>query len=229
MKKLLIAILIVLLLFYITNPTSSEFESFLTNEIEKEIGNEESNNSKIEKYIDEIINFFMKEEIKHSVKRDNYYFFSLYTIDSIILEGEFIGIFRLFIPIELSYKSFDELTFNDKEDKAGEEKTITPTIVYNEYELGEMYSNIATENKIAKFNVLIEYTKSDVLTKIKNKKTKIQNNIYEIMRRAEFKDVQKPTGQKILREEIRQMIIETTDTDRKTISNIYFTEFIIQG
>ena len=102
-------------------------------------------------------------------------------------------------------------------------------IVYEEYELGEMYSNIATENKIAKFNVVIEYTDPEALTKLRNNKTQLMNNIYEIFRVEQFEEVQKPTGQKRLREKIQQMVIETIDSDRETISNIYFTEFIIQG
>lgn len=102
-------------------------------------------------------------------------------------------------------------------------------IQYEEYELGEMYSNIATENKIAKFNVVIEYTNQETLAKITSNKTILINNIYEIFRVEDFEDVQKPTGQKRLREKIQQMVIETLDSDQETISNIYFTEFIIQG
>jgi len=67
------------------------------------------------------------------------------------------------------------------------------------------------------------------LTKLRNNKTAIINNVYEIFRVEKFEEVQKPTGQKRLREKIQQMIIETIDSDRETISNIYFTEFIIQG
>lgn len=103
------------------------------------------------------------------------------------------------------------------------------TIVYEEYELGEMYSNIATENKIAKFNVVIEYTNPETLTKLRDNKTQITNNVYEIFRVQNFEDIQKPTGQQRLRERIQEMVIETIDSDRETISNIYFTEFIIQG
>ena len=102
-------------------------------------------------------------------------------------------------------------------------------IVYEEYELGEMYSNIATENKIAKFNIVIEYTNPEVLAKLRGNKTAIINNVYEIFRTEKFEDVQKPTGQKRLREKIQQMVIETLESDRETISNVYFTEFIIQG
>lgn len=102
-------------------------------------------------------------------------------------------------------------------------------IVYEEYELGEMYSNIATENKIAKVNIVIEYTNPEALVKLRNNKTAIMNNVYEIFRVEKFEDVQKPTGQKRLREKIQQMVIETIDSDRDTISNVYFTEFIIQG
>jgi len=113
------------------------------------------------------------------------------------------------------------LVFNSD---SGEEE-----IVYEEYELGEMYSNNAKENKIAKFNVVIEYTDPETLPKITKNKTAIMNNIYEIFRVEKFEDVQKATGQKRLREKIQQMVIETIDSDRETISNIYFTEFIIQG
>jgi flagellar FliL protein len=111
------------------------------------------------------------------------------------------------------------LVFNS--DSAEEE------IIYEEYELGEMYSNIATENKIAKFNVVIEYTDPEILPKITSNKTAIMNNIYEIFRVQNFEDIQKPTGQQRLRERIQQMVIETLESDNDTISNIYFTEFII--
>lgn len=103
-------------------------------------------------------------------------------------------------------------------------------IVYDEYEFGEMYSNIQTENKIAKFNVVIQYSGGEeTLGKITSNKTELINNIYEIFRVEEFEEIQKATGQRRLREKIQQMVIETIDSDSDIISNIFFKEFIIQG
>lgn len=102
-------------------------------------------------------------------------------------------------------------------------------IVYNEFELGEMYSNIADENKIAKFNIVIEYTNEETLAKITKNKTQLINNVYEIFRTEKYETINKATGQKRLREKVRQMIIETLESDESTITNVYFKEFIVQG
>jgi flagellar basal body-associated protein FliL len=102
-------------------------------------------------------------------------------------------------------------------------------VVYIEYELGELYTNIADESKILKFNVVIEYTDETLLDGLNHNKTKITNNIYEIFRRKTYDQTQSPSFQERTREEIKEMIIETLESDAETITNVYFLQFIIQG
>lgn len=102
-------------------------------------------------------------------------------------------------------------------------------VVYIEYEMGELYTNIADQSKILKFNTVIEYTDETLLDALTQNKSKIINNIYEIFRRKTYEQTQSPSFQERVREEIREMIIETLETDAETITNVYFLQFIIQG
>lgn len=102
-------------------------------------------------------------------------------------------------------------------------------VVYIEYEVGEMYTNLADEKKILKFNMVIEYTDEALADAIGQNKTKIVNNVYEIFRRKTYEQTQSPSFQERSREEIREMIIEILESDAETITNVYFLQFIIQG
>lgn len=102
-------------------------------------------------------------------------------------------------------------------------------INYQEFQLGVQYSNIKDEKKILKFNVAIEYTDEAMLESFTKNKSKIINNIYEIFRSKSFDDLSKNNAQERVREEIKDMIIEVTESDAETITNVYFLEFIIQG
>jgi len=102
-------------------------------------------------------------------------------------------------------------------------------VVYTEFELGEMYTNLADESKILKFNAVIEYTDATLAESFTSNKTKIVNNIYEIFRRKTYEQTQSPSFQERTREEIREMIIEILESDAETITNVYFLQFIIQG
>ena len=102
-------------------------------------------------------------------------------------------------------------------------------VVYIEYEVGEMYTNIADEKKIMKFNMVIEYTDETLLDSLTTNKSKIVNNVYEIFRRKTYDQTQSPSFQERTREEIREMIIEILESDAETITNVYFLQFIIQG
>lgn len=109
--------------------------------------------------------------------------------------------------------------------KPAEEKPL----VYSEFELGEMYTNIADEKKILKFNLIIEYTDEEILEAINKNKSVITNNIYEIFRRKTYEQTKSSSFQERTREEIREMIIESLQSDGEVISNVYFLQFIIQG
>jgi len=102
-------------------------------------------------------------------------------------------------------------------------------IVYSEYEVGELYTNIADEGKILKFNMVVEYTNEEILTQITTNKSEIINNVFEMFRTKSFETLNKTNGQQRVRDEIRDMIIETLETDGETITNVYFLQFITQG
>lgn len=102
-------------------------------------------------------------------------------------------------------------------------------IVYSEYEVGELYTNIADEGKILKFNMVIEYTDATVLEQITTKKSEIVNNVFEMFRTKSFETLNKTNGQQRVRDEIRDIIIETLESDGETITNVYFLQFITQG
>lgn len=112
----------------------------------------------------------------------------------------------------------------------GGEKKEKP-IVYYEYTLGEEYSNLADQEsrKIVKYQITIEYTNEDFLAVLEANKTKIRNNIDEIMRATNSEDIEKTNGKQRLRDRIRNMVIEELESDEDTITNIYIQPFVIQG
>lgn len=104
-------------------------------------------------------------------------------------------------------------------------------IVYYEIQLDEEYSNLAdTESaKIVKYQVTIEYTDEEMLAEIEKNKTRIRNNIDEIMRATLSEDISKANGKQRLRDRIQDMIIEVLETDEENITNIYIQPFVVQG
>lgn len=112
----------------------------------------------------------------------------------------------------------------------GGEKKEKP-IVYYEFTLGEEYSNLADQEsrKIVKYQITIEYTNEDFLAVLEANKTKIRNNIDEIMRATNSEDIEKTNGKQRLRDRIRNMVIEELESDEDTITNIYIQPFVIQG
>ncbi len=102
-------------------------------------------------------------------------------------------------------------------------------IAYSEYQLGVQYTNIKDDKKILKFNIAIEYTDPDMTAEFEKNKSKITNNVYQIFRSKEFDDLMKNNSQERVREEIKDMVIETLESDAETITDVYFLEFIIQG
>jgi|GEM_PF-1055198 len=106
-----------------------------------------------------------------------------------------------------------------------------PVIVYSEYAFDEAYSNLADEGgtKIIKYKVVIEYTDEAILPEIEKNKTKIVNNVDELMRASLSEDLMKANGKEKIRQRIQDMVIETLSSDEEIISNIYIAPFIIQG
>ena len=106
-----------------------------------------------------------------------------------------------------------------------------PEIVYLEYRLDEAYSNLSDEgsSKIIKYQVTIEYTNAEILAEFDKNKTKIINNIDEIMRATSSADIDKPNGKQRSRDRIKEMVIEVLESDEETITDVYIQPFIVQG
>jgi flagellar basal body-associated protein FliL len=104
-------------------------------------------------------------------------------------------------------------------------------VTYHEYTFAEEYSNLADKasKKIVKYQVTIEYTDEKMLAVFDQNKTKIRNNIDEIMRATSSEDIEKTNGKERLRDRIKQMIIEELESDEEIITNIYLQPFVIQG
>lgn len=104
-----------------------------------------------------------------------------------------------------------------------------PVVVYQEYQMEEMYTNIKDPGKILKFQISIEYTSADMAAAFEKNKSKLVNNVYEYFRNTEYQTLNKANGQERAREDIRDIIVETMGVDAESITNVYFIQFIIQG
>ena len=104
-------------------------------------------------------------------------------------------------------------------------------LTYFEYSFDEEYSNLADKEskKIVKYQVTIEYTNEEMVAVFDQNRTKIRNNIDEIMRATTSEDIEKTNGKERLRDRIKQMIIEELESDEEIITNIYLQPFVIQG
>lgn len=104
-------------------------------------------------------------------------------------------------------------------------------VSYHEYAFDEEYSNLADKEskKIVKYQVTIEYTDETMLAVFDQNRTKIRNNIDEIMRATTSEDIEKTNGKERLRDRIKQMIIEELESDEEIITNIYLQPFVVQG
>lgn len=114
------------------------------------------------------------------------------------------------------------LLLGNKEPKVAE-------IVYQEYELAEMYTNIKDPGKILKYQINIEYSNVELVAEFEKSKSKLVNNITEYFRNTDFATLTKANGQERAREDIKDIIVETMGVDAESITNVYFLQFIIQG
>ncbi len=111
----------------------------------------------------------------------------------------------------------------------GNKDTKEPVVVYQEYQMEEMYTNIKDPGKILKFQISIEYTNADMAADFEKNKSKLVNNVYEYFRNTEYQSLNKTNGQERAREDIRDIIVETMGVDAESVTNVYFIQFIIQG
>lgn len=104
-----------------------------------------------------------------------------------------------------------------------------PEIVYSEYQMDEMYTNIKDPGKILKIQISIEYTNAELITEFEKNKSRLVNNVYEYFRNTDYETLSKTNGQERARDDLKDIFIETLGTDAENITNIYFIQFIVQG
>lgn len=101
-------------------------------------------------------------------------------------------------------------------------------ITYFEYGLGEMYSNINEENRILKTNITIQYTDPELEQVLMDNTMRIKNDILQLYRTRSYEQLTAPNGQQRVREDIRELVIEILEVEPDAISDILFSEFILQ-
>ncbi len=97
---------------------------------------------------------------------------------------------------------------------------------YHIYKINELYTNIKDSKNILKVNITIEYNNKELYGILEKNKDKITNDILELLRSKTFEDFSGKTGQQTARNNILSLIKEIINSEE--VSNVYFTEFIIQ-
>jgi len=95
-----------------------------------------------------------------------------------------------------------------------------------EFKLAEMYTNVKDSDNILKINIAIEYTDNKLIETLNKNNSRITNSILELLRNKTLEELSGKEGQQNAREDIKNTIIEISGSNK--ISNVYFTEFIIQ-
>lgn len=89
--------IITLIAAYFTNPTMDDFKTEVKKYLQEEYKAELSNPA-LSLIAEESLNF-VDDLTDKLVKRDDYYFFSLYTIELPTGNAQFLGLFQNFIPL----------------------------------------------------------------------------------------------------------------------------------
>lgn len=101
-------------------------------------------------------------------------------------------------------------------------------IVYLEFELDEMYSNIADPGKILKSKIVVQYTDETLADKLTNNKTRIVNDINQLYRTKTLEQLSAPNGQERLRSDILEVVQGILEADPEQVTDILFLDFIVQ-
>lgn len=99
-------------------------------------------------------------------------------------------------------------------------------VEYMEFSLDPMYTNLKGSDNILKTSITIEYTNKKILETLNKSKIKITNSILELLRNKTSEELAGKEGLQEARKAVLNSVMEITQS--KDISNIYFTEFIIQ-
>ncbi|MDF2545847.1 MAG: hypothetical protein K0R93_745 [Anaerosolibacter sp.] len=105
------------------------------------------------------------------------------------------------------------------------EKTVKEVKTFS-FPIGELYSNVKDSRKILKTNIVIEMIDEKIQEKLETNKSKITNNIMEVLRSKDESSLAGEKGQQALRTEVLEAIKQVVDSDK--ITNVYFVEFIVQ-
>lgn len=111
----------------------------------------------------------------------------------------------------------------------GEPKPVA--VQYFEYNLDENYSNLLPgegKQRIVKYRVCIQYTGEKTSEILDKNKTKLMNNVDEIMRGTKAEDLDKPNGKEKLRGRIKNMVMDSLELDDTVITDIFLQPFVIQ-
>lgn len=136
------------------------------------------------------------------------------TVKRLILFGV-IGLVVLAIIFTLIFSYI----LNNKE---GNEKKVD----YYEFNLDEMYTNVAESESILKINITVEYTDEKLIKTLDKSRTKIVDNILEVLGSKTKEELLGKESRKKIRADILNNVKKITKSNN--ISNIYFTELIIQ-
>lgn len=101
-------------------------------------------------------------------------------------------------------------------------------IVYLEFGLNEMYSNIADPGKILKSKIVIQYTDESLADKLTSNKTRIVNDINQLYRTKTMEQLSAPNGQERLRADILELVQDILDADLEQVTDVLFLDFIVQ-
>ncbi len=101
-------------------------------------------------------------------------------------------------------------------------------VVTSEFELDEMYSNIADPGKILKSRIVIQYTDETLADTLTNNKTRIVNDINQLYRTKTLEQLSAPNGQERLRADILDLVQGILEADPEQVTDILFLDFIVQ-
>ncbi|MFO7819618.1 MAG: flagellar basal body-associated FliL family protein [Halanaerobacter sp.] len=110
---------------------------------------------------------------------------------------------------------------NGKESQKKEVEELGPT-----HDLEQFLVNLSGSNSYVKLKISVEVDNEKVIEEIEDRSPQIRDIIISILRSKEMEDVQKSPAAKALRSEIRTKINENLAKGK--ITNIFFTEFVIQ-
>lgn len=99
---------------------------------------------------------------------------------------------------------------------------------YKLHKLPEAYANIATDGKILKYEMTIEYSGVDLGTAFEADQQKIKDAVNNIFLSKEYDIVNSVNGKRKIGIEIQEYLLETYETTEEFIPKIYFPVFLVQ-